>query len=805
VRWWAAAAQWRNWPLLVKLAMVLLVPVVGGMVLGVLRVNADVQLADSYADIARIASVRAELVPTLSAIQHERNLAMQQPGGRPSDFREAAAETDRVIGTTDRLIREIPNLGEAAATGYRNLTPAFGSLQAMRELVASNINPASVLSGYTVVINAVLNFDRTLVGRFPDQALSGTSAALYDFQQAHEQVSLQQATVLVGLARGSMTDAERDTVVKADVRLNDRLADASAVAPPALWQRYLVTVVGEDVERRENIEEAIQDGQPLTYTVTAWDRASNITGELMASVASGAAAQLQQDSEHLQDRISNRAGAQAVLLLIMVLLATGIGGVLGRYLLRSLGLLRRTALDVAHNRLPAAVASIRAGTAKKIDIEPVPLRTTEEFGQLARAFDAVNSQAVRSAAEEAGLRSNMRNIFMNLSRRSQGLVERQLRLMEQLEQRSEDPEALADLFKLDHLATRMRRNNENLMVLSGMDVGRRTSEPMLLVDVLRAAVSEVEQYQRAVVRSAPQARIVGYAAGDLGRTVAELVENATAFSPPDSQVIITSALDVDGTVRIEILDSGIGMGDTELADANGRVAAGGGMDVPVSRQMGLFVVGRLTSRHGILARLNRREDGQGLRALVLVPPELVTLDPTLAPEPEPEVVEPAVVEPAVVETNGDAGRLELAGIIARLPALPFASSPASILFAAHRPVEQQPAAVAAAAAAKREFTWLGSGAAKQKPPGAPAPAAPVAPVASVAAVPPPIGPQSQTIGPAGLPKRVPQAQLLAAQPRGPVSRAPAVPARDAARARGFLTNFQAGVRRNEHTEGETSP
>jgi hypothetical protein len=275
--------------------------------------------------------------------------------------------------------------------------------------------------------------------------------------------------------------------------------------------------------------------------------------------------------------------------------------------------------------------------------------------------------------------------------------------------------------------------------------------------------------------------------------VAELVENATAFSPPDSQVIITSALDEDGTVRIEIMDSGIGMGDAELADANGRVAAGGGMDVPVSRQMGLFVVGRLTSRHGILARLTKRDDGAGLRALVLVPPELVTVDAALAPEPEP-----GLVEPEVVETNGDAGRLELAGIIARLPALPFASSPASILFAAHRPVEQQPAV---AAAPKREFTWLGSGAAKRQAPDGPAPVAPVA----VVPQPLPIGPQSQTIGPAGLPKRVPQAQLLASQPRGPVPRAPAVPARDAARARGFLTNFQAGVRRSEHTEGETSP
>jgi hypothetical protein len=309
---------------------------------------------------------------------------------------------------------------------------------------------------------------------------------------------------------------------------------------------------------------------------------------------------------------------------------------------------------------------------------------------------------------------------------------------------------------------------------------------MSLVDVLRAAVSEVEQYQRAVVRSAPMVRIVGYAAGDLGRTVAELVENATAFSPPDSQVIITSARESDGSVRIEILDSGIGMGDKELVEANQKIAAGGGVDVPVSRQMGLFVVGRLASRHGILARLTKRDDGSGLRAMVLVPADLVAAgaEPGVTPEPE------------VVETNGLAGRLELAGIVARLPEVPTASSPASILFAAHRPVEPAAPATTApgAPAGRREFTWLAGGAAKRNAPDAPAPAAAFMTQS-----------RPQPVGPAGLPKRVPQAHLQASQPANRPTRAPAAPSRDAARARGLLSSFQAGIRRSEQTEGENSP
>jgi hypothetical protein len=350
--------------------------------------------------------------------------------------------------------------------------------------------------------------------------------------------------------------------------------------------------------------------------------------------------------------------------------------------------------------------------------------------------------------------------------------------MEQLEQRADDPEALANLFKLDHLATRMRRNNENLMALSGMDLGRRVSAAMPLPDVLRAAMSEVEHYQRAIVRSAPMARIIGYASGDLIRSVAELVENATAFSPPAAQVIITGRLAEDGPVVIEILDQGIGMGEAELAEANQRVAAGGGVDAPMSRQMGLFVVGTLTSRHGIRVRLMNREDGEtGLLATLLVPAELVSTEAEPAPTAQPEP-EPVPAGRPAQPDGGVAGLLESAGIFVTLPELPAASSPASILFAARTPVEDGGAKTAPAG-----FVWL------RDPAGRAAPSAPVAP-------PPPAAISSE--GPGGLPKRVPQAQLLGAVDR---TRQPAAP-RDAARARGFLDSFQAGVRRSDTDKGE---
>src|SRR5439155_7932872 len=219
----------------------------------------------------------------------------------------------------------------------------------------------------------------------------------------------QQAVGLVGLRRGQLTPIELNLLVEADTRLDDKISDTRAVAPADLWARYQKTVTGSDVDTRQTLVQSARDKGTiaLPFSAQEWNSTSDGTTGLMANVARVTASQLRGAASGLQNSVSNRAGTQSVLLLVMVLLAAGIGGWLGRYLLRSVGLLHRTALDVAHNRLPAAVASIRAGDAANVTIDPVPLHTNEEFGQLARAFDAVNGQAVRSAAEEAGLRSNL--------------------------------------------------------------------------------------------------------------------------------------------------------------------------------------------------------------------------------------------------------------------------------------------------------------------------------------------------------------------------------------------------------------
>ncbi|MBE1469742.1 nitrate- and nitrite sensing domain-containing protein [Kibdelosporangium phytohabitans] len=840
--------------MLVKIGAVLVVPVIGAMTLGTLRVRSDLDLADSYAEVERLAHLREELVPTIGLLQTERNLAMEPQGDA---YRRAQwTQTDTLIDTVHWMADNTPDLGPAASSGYDKLKKELGTLPELRQQVITGADTQVLLAGYAAVIQAMVDFDRSLMSKFPDEELTGASSALFDLQVAREQVSFQHSLVLVGIRRGEMTSPERERLIEADVRLSDVVADMRSVAPPELWQRYLDTVGGSEVAQRQEYVRQARAEVPQTqrkpatrpsmpFKAPEWSGTSNQTTSLMTTVARQAAADLRAGAARLQDETSNRAGAQSVLLLAMVLLATGIGGVVGRYLLRSLSSLRRAALDVASSQLPAAVADIRAGRSAKID--PMPVRTTEEFGQLARAFDTVQNQAVRSAEEEAELRGNLRNIFVNLSRRSQGLVERQLRLMEQLEQKENDPDQLANLFKLDHLATRMRRNNENLVVLSGADLGRRFTEHVPLADVLRAAVSEVEHYERATVRSVPRVEVLGYAAGDLVRSVAELVENATAFSPPDSQVVIRTAVRQDKSVLIEIVDEGIGMGDAELADANARVAAGGGVDAPMSRQMGLFVVGSLAGRHRIGVVLARKANGaDGLIASVTVPPELITgVAPAAADTP---VVADVPVTPREERPPGDVGltgKLSSVGIAVRLPELPLASSPASILFRSHKPVAvpvaseprhaapvtqpvaraigqpvaQAPTQTSAQASAQPprpddEFAWLGGPGGSGTGATVRLPVPPSVPRARQAAA-APAPPQED----GALPKRVPKAQLFVT-PMAPEQANGAGSGngggngtgngggqrksgpRNADRARGFLSSFQAGVRQSKTDEGE---
>ncbi len=301
-------------------------------------------------------------------------------------------------------------------------------------------------------------------------------------------------------------------------------------------------------------------------------------------------------------------------------------------MIRPLRRLRADALEIANSKLPEMVRRLSEseGGDESVEIEPVGVTSTDEIGEVARAFDQVHREAVRLAADEAMLRGNLNAMFVNLSRRSQSLIERQLTLIDNLEQTEQDADRLSSLFRLDHLATRMRRNSENLLVLAGHEgASRRWTQPVPLVDVLRAAISEIEQYERVVLNVQPGIQVVGQAVNDIVHLVAEIVENATTFSPEDTQVYVTGQPLNSGGVLLDITDNGVGISEQEMAHANWRLDNPPVVDVAVSRRMGLFVVGRLAARHGVRVRLRHAQSG-GLTALIWLP-ESVAAPENVAP------------------------------------------------------------------------------------------------------------------------------------------------------------------------------
>ncbi|MEO6088075.1 MAG: nitrate- and nitrite sensing domain-containing protein [Umezawaea sp.] len=653
--------DWRNWRLPVKVAAVLLVPVAVAVGAGVLQIRGYVVRADSYAATGKLVTLRSALTPLIAAVQDERaHQAGRLDGLGPEvgSFQERGAATTRAFETVRELAEDpATSLGAVADARFAELTTQVNTLPQLRQSVTAGADVSVSGIAYTTVVRSLLDFDQALVNDFGDPELSSTAGAVHNLQIAAEQLSLQHGVVLAAVIRGRILDPEVVLVDQSQLRYLDRVSDFAALATSAQRDLRTQTLAGNEVLARDRM---VQDAlttvatpsrpDPPTlaskFSVGDWEVASHNTDALMNKVLAELEGQLADSVTRLQDETSDQAGLASMVLLASLLAAVGVGVVFGNNMIRSLLTLRRTALHVAQHQLPELVADLREEGASEVVIEPVAVHTTEEFGQLARAFDAVHQQAVGSAVEQARLRAGLRNTFVNLSRRSQGLVERQLRLMEELERQEENPQQLANLFKLDHLATRMRRNNENLMVLSGTDVTRRFSKPIPLADVLRAAASEIEHYQRVVVQTTPQVEVVGYAASDLVRLIAELLDNATAFSPPRSHVVIVGRPRNGGGVVIDVIDEGVGMSPAELAAANVRLRDADADELPASRQMGHFVIARLAARHQIEVTLvDQGPHRDGLRAVVGVPSDLVR-KPRSTPRPAVEAPPPGRRVPA---------------------------------------------------------------------------------------------------------------------------------------------------------------
>ena len=349
--------------------------------------------------------------------------------------------------------------------------------------------------------------------------------------------------------------------------------------------------------------------------------------------AVGAFQRASADSNVSSMRDGATASAILALILAAVILAVGLCSalILIRSVLRPLRQLRTGAVELTEVWLPDALRDISLGhisgtdgTGRPLAVKAVGVSALDEIGDVARAFDQVQGEVLRLAGNEAGLRGKLSEMFTELSGRGQTLMEHQLRLIDELGQTELDAGRRASLVTMNHLATRMRRYSQNLLVLAGHELPGRWNRPVTLVDVIRAAVAQTGEYERVSVSAQPDIAVSGPAVIDVVHLIAELAENAASLSAADTPVDISGRALVTGGVLVEVTDQGVGMNPETMAQANWQLENPPPVDVAVSRNLGLFVVGRLAARHGVKVRLQPAAAG-GLTALVWLPDAIVVL------------------------------------------------------------------------------------------------------------------------------------------------------------------------------------
>ncbi|WP_405090362.1 nitrate- and nitrite sensing domain-containing protein [Micromonospora sp. NBC_01392] len=574
--------------------------------------------------------------PLLLELQNERRLSLRYLGeSDPGQLQELQAQRGRTDSAATALWTsvqdwrtEVPASDELEQR-LAELKAELGQLVQVRDEVGrKTIDRTATLAAYDEAVDGIFAvFDA--LGGLDDDQIARDTAALIDLNRSRELLSQQDALLTGAVSANRLTVAEQTAfarLVGAQWFLADRTARELA---PTDRSRYQQMVEGEAFGQLRTLQDRVlaakgEDVRP-PVTAAAWRAAADrAMADLRGVILAGG------------EDIVSRATPVAVGVIIRLVLAAGLGLIAvvasvivsittARALVRQLERLREAAFRLANERLPSVVE--RLGHGEEVDVarEAPPLQFgDDEIGQVGKAFNAVQETAVRTAVEQAELRRSVRDVFLSLARRTQALVHRQLTLLDAMERREHDAEELEDLFRVDHLATRMRRNAENLIVLSGSTPGRAWRRSVPMVDVVRGAVAEVEDYTRVTVRPLGAVSLTGRAVGDVIHLLAELIENGLSFSPPQTTVEVRGQLVANG-FALEIEDRGLGMSGDELAAANARIVDRSELNLADAARLGLFVVSRLTERHGVKVQLRESAYG-GTTAVVLIPRELISTD-----------------------------------------------------------------------------------------------------------------------------------------------------------------------------------
>ncbi|MGV9978871.1 nitrate- and nitrite sensing domain-containing protein [Micromonospora wenchangensis] len=633
----------------------------------------------------------------LTALQDERRLANAYLGERGQPQLDALTaqwqRTDRVsedFGTSVGSWQAELATGEDTRRRVDEVLTGLSGLTGVRESVReAGVNRAEASAAYTAILAAVLRMYGSL-GQLDDPQIAAESETLVDLYQVRELMSQQDALITGVLAAGRMTGDEYARFAQLVGAQRYQTAEAAAELSPADRVRYDQLAGSDAVARFRVLEDRViqQSRSGATLPLTAEEWQSTVGPAMQAQVDFGVT---------IGDALIDRATPVAVGVIVRLVLAAGLGLIAvvasivvsistARHLVRQLARLRDAALRLAHERLPGVVDRLGRGEDVDVAREAPPLDFgDDEIGQLGRAFNAVQETAVRTAVEQAELRRNVRGVFLSLARRTQALVHRQLTLLDAMERREHDAEELEDLFRVDHLATRMRRNAENLIVLSGATPGRAWRRNVPMVDVVRGAVAEVEDYTRVDVLPLGPVALAGRAVGDVIHLLAELIENGLSFSPPNTTVEVRGQL-VTAGYAIEIEDRGLGLTGEELAAANRRIGDRSELNLADAARLGLYVVSRLTERHGVKVQLKESAYG-GTTAVVLIPSELV-----VPGDPSPSGAQPVLAAGPPASAAPPAGAAPTPATVPPATATPAAATPAALPPATATPSPATPSA-----------------------------------------------------------------------------------------------------------------
>ncbi|MGW4421217.1 nitrate- and nitrite sensing domain-containing protein [Streptosporangium sp. NPDC004631] len=664
-----------------RLIALIVVPTAAAVLLGGLQVLTSMRAATEYQQVNELARLSDHIGALTHELAQERDrTAWYIARGRPENEAQAIRQQMNAVDTAAAHVRESGALLRQTVTGrtWDGIETVLTRLEELGPLRQQVLGPSllsdAAIDAYSRVIDDLLSLHDELGKGSDDDVLFSQALTLRALARAKDALSTQRALLSAVLVAGRFGQEQMERFLGAISAERNERRTFIAEAGSAERRLFDETVNGRTADRAEFLRELVllraDSGTSLKGLdrskkddAKEWYSAVTVTIDRMREVERRHTQAIVTRSEELgraeQTHALLVAAAVVGLLLIVLLITTGVA----RSLVKPLRRLRREALQVAGERLPAYVQQVRESRDGEIvaDVAPIGVLSRDEIGEVARAFDEVHREAVRLAGDEARLRTTVNAMFVNLSRRSQTLVERQLSLVERLERGERDDQRLADLFKLDHLATRMRRNSESLLVLAGQEVTRRRRRPVELMDVVRASLSEVENYERVVTRMQSEVAVVGPAVSDVVHLLAELVENALSFSPSESKVAVASSPVEGEGVMVLVTDQGIGIPPDELSRVNWRLANPQAADASVARRMGLFVVGRLALKHGIRVRLRPQETG--LTAMVLLPDAILvsaasqTGAPQLSGATQPGRLSPATGgrPPATGELGSTAG------------------------------------------------------------------------------------------------------------------------------------------------------